>query len=94
MGDGSKADFNLNFGDMDILEMYNSDNDIDSMLLKKLRAKINQNQNNLIPVTSAAGVEHKYTPHCLQPPQSLNLMIRDLKHYILWSCRSTEIIVH
>lgn len=35
MGDGSKADFNLNFEDMDILEMYNSDNDIDSLLLKK-----------------------------------------------------------
>lgn len=34
MGGGSKSDFNLNFDDMDILEMYNSDNDIDSLLLK------------------------------------------------------------
>lgn len=34
MGDDSKAVFNLNFEDMDILEMYNSDNDIDSLLLK------------------------------------------------------------
>lgn len=34
MGGGSKSDFNLNFDDMDILEMYNSDNEIDSLLLK------------------------------------------------------------
>lgn len=27
MGDDSKADFNLNFEDMDFLEIFNSDND-------------------------------------------------------------------
>lgn len=27
MGDDSKADFNLNFEDMDFLEMFNPDND-------------------------------------------------------------------
>lgn len=34
MGDDSKAVFNLNYEDMDILEMYNSKNDINSLLLK------------------------------------------------------------
>lgn len=34
MGDDSKAVFNLNYENMDILEMYNSKNDINSLLLK------------------------------------------------------------
>lgn len=47
MGDDSKAVFNLNFEDMDILEMYNSDNDIDSLLLKITEGQnpdVDQNQ--------------------------------------------------
>lgn len=47
MGVNFKADINLNFKDLDALEIYNSDNDIYSLLLKITESKnldFDQNQ--------------------------------------------------
>lgn len=47
MDDDSKADFILRFEDIDILKMYNSNNDIDSLLLIRIEGQhpaLDQNQ--------------------------------------------------
>lgn len=68
MGGGSKSDFNLNFDDMDILEMYNSDNDMDSLLLK-----ITEGQNQPKPGQSDS---------CDQPQVKVHIVLIKLEFAI------------